>query len=177
LTKWNEEEQHQLDLALKKFPSEKFSPLGRYIKISGLLPQKSVRDVALRVKWLSKREEKKKKKGSESAGKRKQDKADKAAGAASWQRQQSPVGEKANQLYASITEVLDRNIVVIKQIQQNMMHNKVRENTDLLLKFRENLIKAQGVMTNTGGIMKQMPPLPAQVNQQLVQAVLPAKNA
>ena len=128
-TKWTEEEQHQLEVALKKFPADKYSPLGRYIKMSALFPNKSVRDVALRVKWLSKREEKKKKKGHDSSKKR-QDKGAKADSVA-WQRQQQPsaLGEKANQLYGPITEVLDQNIVVIKQIQQNMMHNKVRKNT------------------------------------------------
>jgi len=221
-TKWTEEEQHQLEVALKKFPADKYSPLGRYIKMSALFPNKSVRDVALRVKWLSKREEKKKKKGHDSSKKR-QDKGAKADSVA-WQRQQQPsaLGEKANQLYGPITEVLDQNIVVIKQIQQNMMHNKVRENTGefpspsarrssrapfsrsrepsravrtrrppadalfplppslslsaLLVTFRDNLMQAQGTMANIGGIMKQMPPLPAQLNTQLLQSVLPNKN-
>merc|ERR1719352_1884296 len=97
LTKWSDEEQHQLDIALKKFPAAKYSPLGRYIKMSALFPNKSVRDVALRVKWLSKREEKKKKKGHDSSKKR-QDKGAKADSVA-WQRQQQPsaLGEKANQ--------------------------------------------------------------------------------
>jgi len=57
-----------------------------------------------------------------------------------------------------------------------MMHNKVRENTALLVTFRDNLMKAQGTMANIGGIMKQMPPLPAQMNTQLLQSVLPNKN-
>merc|ERR1719401_724647 len=110
LTKWSEVEQHQLDIVLKKFPADKYSPLGRYIKMSALFPNKSVRDVALRVKWMSKREEKKSKKGHSSSSKKRgaQDK-------------------EGKQLYSPITEVLDQNIVVIKQIQQNMMHNKVRE--------------------------------------------------
>jgi len=175
ITKWSEAEQQELEAALKKFPQDKFSPLGRYIKMSALFPKKSVRDVALRVKWLSKREEKKKKKGHDSSSKKsRQDKADKV-GSAAWQRQQA-LGEKQNAAYTPITDVLDQNLVVIKQIQQNMMHNKVRENTDLLLKFRDNLMKAHGAMAGIGGIMKQMPPLPAQVNTQLLQSVLPAKN-
>merc|ERR1711977_577914 len=176
ITKWSEAEQQELEAALKKFPQDKFSPLGRYIKMSALFPKKSVRDVALRVKWLSKREEKKKKKGHDSSKKR-QDKGAKADSVA-WQRQQQPsaLGEKANQLYGPITEVLDQNIVVIKQIQQNMMHNKVRENTELLLKFRDNILKASNTMNNINGIMKQMPPLPAQVNTQLANSFLPSKS-
>mmetsp|Transcript_14328 Transcript_14328/g.27649 ORF Transcript_14328/g.27649 Transcript_14328/m.27649 type:complete len:180 (+) Transcript_14328:200-739(+) len=177
LTKWSEEEQHQLDIALKKFPADKYSPLGRYIKMSALFPNKSVRDVALRVKWMSKREEKKSKKGHSSSSKKRgaQDKEGKQAQAA-WQRGQSALSEKANQLYSPITEVLDQNIVVIKQIQQNMMHNKVRENTELLLKFRDNILKASNTMNNINGIMKQMPPLPAQVNTQLANSFLPSKS-
>jgi len=175
-TKWTEEEIHTLSVALKKFPADRYSPLGRYLKVSSLLTNKGVRDVALRVKWLSKREEKKNKKGSNSSSKRKADKANKSDSSA-YHGQQSALGEKANVLYAPITGVLDENIVVIKQIQQNMMHNKVRENTDLLLKFRDNLMKAQGAMGSIGGVMKSMPPLPAQVNTQLVRSVLPSKNS
>ena len=177
LTKWSDEEQHQLDIALKKFPADKYSPLGRYIKMSALFPNKSVRDVALRVKWLSKREEKKKRKGSDSSSKKRQDKESKA-GQAAWQRggQQNALNEKANALYRPITEVLDQNISVIKQIQQNMMHNKVRENSDLLSKFRDNILKASNNMNSMNGIMKQMPPLPAQVNTQLANSFLPSSK-
>jgi len=132
--------------------------------------------VALRVKWMSKREEKKKRKGSDSSSKKRQDKESKA-GQAAWQRnQQSALNEKANALYRPITEVLDQNIGVIKQIQQNMMQNKVQQNTDLLVKFRDNILKASNTMNSLNGIMKQMPPLPAQVNTQLANSFLPASK-
>merc|ERR1711916_404340 len=101
--------------------------------------------------------EKKNKKGSNSSSKRKADKANKSDSSA-YHGQQSALGEKANVLYAPITGVLD-------------------ENTDLLLKFRDNLMKAQGAMGSIGGVMKSMPPLPAQVNTQLVRSVLPSKNS
>ncbi len=165
--KWTEEEQHQLGIALKKFPADKYSPLGRYIKMSALFPNKTVRDVALRVKWMSKREEKKKKKGQDSSSKKRGGAQDKDGGKSqsAWPRSQNGGGlsEKANEVYRPITEVLDQNIVVIKQIQQNMMRNKVRENTDLLMRFRDNILKAQKAMVKEPS-MAQMPPLPAQVN-------------
>merc|ERR1712080_167064 len=154
--KWSEEEQKQLDTAMKKFPADKCTPLGRYIKMSSLLPQKNVRDVALRVKWLSKRDLRKKKKGAgEAAGKKwqqnsaRQDKKEKDAG--------------RNIEYAPITQLLEQNLVVIKQIQQNMMQNKVHENTELLSKFRDNILEASNTMNSMTGMMEQMPQMP-QIN-------------
>lgn len=39
---------------MQRFPSEKYSSVQRYIKIAATLPEKGVRDVALRIRWMSK---------------------------------------------------------------------------------------------------------------------------
>lgn len=48
---WSEEEQRTLENCMMRFPSERFDPLQRYIRIAAALPRKTVRDVALRVRW------------------------------------------------------------------------------------------------------------------------------
>ena len=41
---------------LQRYASEKISSLSRYIKVAVALPNKSVRDVALRVRWMGRKD-------------------------------------------------------------------------------------------------------------------------
>ena len=41
---------------LQRVASEKISSLSRYIKVAVALPNKSVRDVALRVRWMGRKD-------------------------------------------------------------------------------------------------------------------------
>ena len=50
---WNEQEQHQVEQACSKFPPSKYSPLERCVRIAAMLPRKGVRDVAMRLQWLT----------------------------------------------------------------------------------------------------------------------------
>lgn len=52
-TDWTAEEQVALDATLDKFPAARHTPLERYLRASAALPKKTVRDVALRVRWLA----------------------------------------------------------------------------------------------------------------------------
>ena len=52
---WSAEEQKILDDTMSKLPQEKYTPLQRYIQVAAQLPNKGVRDVALRVRWIQKR--------------------------------------------------------------------------------------------------------------------------
>lgn len=67
---WSAKEQQVLERGLRDFPPDKFSSLMRYIKIANLLPGKCVRDVALRVRWASRKENGKKRKADEAKGKK-----------------------------------------------------------------------------------------------------------
>ena len=59
---WGRKEQQTLEEALSKFPAEKHSALDRFIRVASLLPDKGVRDVALRVRWMSRKEQGKRRK-------------------------------------------------------------------------------------------------------------------
>lgn len=50
---WTPEEQVALDATLDKFPAARHTALERYIRAAAVLSKKTVRDVALRVKWLA----------------------------------------------------------------------------------------------------------------------------
>ena len=53
--RWTAEEQAVLEHGLAVFSPERYTSLWRYIKIAANLPAKGVRDVALRVRWMTKR--------------------------------------------------------------------------------------------------------------------------
>lgn len=48
---WTEEEQRALEAGVQRYPPDRFDMVQRYVKIAAMLPRKSVRDVALRVRW------------------------------------------------------------------------------------------------------------------------------
>eukprot|EP00850_Spirogloea_muscicola_P002479 SM000009S23608 [mRNA] locus=s9:1047161:1049205:- [translate_table: standard] len=69
---WTPEEDRLLEDTLAKCPPDKYhQSLLRYIKVAASLPEKTVRDVALRCRWLTKKENGKRRKGDESAAAKK----------------------------------------------------------------------------------------------------------
>lgn len=60
---------------LTLFPSERLGSLGCYIQVAARLPHKSVRDVALRVRWLARREPARAKAAAAARGGRSKEKA------------------------------------------------------------------------------------------------------
>lgn len=65
---WTAEEQAVLEEGLQKYSADKFTSLWRYIKIASDLPAKGVRDVALRIRWMSRKDSGKKRKVDDAAG-------------------------------------------------------------------------------------------------------------
>lgn len=45
-----------LQAVLQRYAADKMSSLSRYIKVAAALPHKSVRDVALRVRWIGRKD-------------------------------------------------------------------------------------------------------------------------
>jgi hypothetical protein len=48
---WTDEEQRTLEACIFRFPADRFDSVQRYVRIAAALPRKSVRDVALRLRW------------------------------------------------------------------------------------------------------------------------------
>ena len=53
---WSLEEQSVLEKGLETFPESAYGGLWRYVKIAARLPAKGVRDVALRVRWMKRKQ-------------------------------------------------------------------------------------------------------------------------
>ncbi|GAB4825455.1 hypothetical protein Ancab_008328 [Ancistrocladus abbreviatus] len=189
-TDWTAEEQSTLDEGLNKYASE--STLIRYAKIAMLLPDKTVRDVALRCRWMNKKEISKRRK--EDHSRKSKDKKEKIADPSS---KSSPlVPRPAGHSYAAPTvsmendddgisykeiggttgELLEENKQAFLQISRNFSTFQIHENVNLFCQARENLVKIMNSMSDSPEIMKQMPPLPVKLNEELVNSILPRRQ-
>eukprot|EP00897_Mesotaenium_endlicherianum_P001662 jgi/Mesen1/1523/ME001323S00372 len=142
---WTAEEQRILDDNLAKFSDEQqYSSLMRHIKLAALLPEKTVRDVALRCKWLAKNESGKRKReepvSSKKSSKDKKEKAGEVHKGASTSRPATglplllppsvpPPNAEAlspDALKGKTKQLLDQNAQVILQIRTNFSAMKVQ---------------------------------------------------
>jgi len=175
---WSSEEQKVLEESLNRIPGEKHS-LERYIRIAALLPEKGVRDVALRIRWMSKKENGKRRKPVEDSAaiKKNGNRREKGAEKPSIFSMHSPLGmpygmgmnhgidmDGRNSGGANVGGVtgklLEQNVAVINTIRHNLSGGKIHENTELIMRFRDNVTSILNSFTVMPGVMSHMPPLP-----------------
>ncbi|KAK9839550.1 hypothetical protein WJX84_001507 [Apatococcus fuscideae] len=72
-----------------------------------------------------------------------------------------------------IGQLLDQNLAYLNQFRTNMQCFKVNENTDLLVRFRDNILGILQQMNGMQGVMSQMPALPVRLNVELANNFLP----
>ncbi|GLI68929.1 hypothetical protein VaNZ11_013350 [Volvox africanus] len=186
---WTPEEQSVLENALARFPADKYEAVERYIHVAASLPSKTARDVALRVKACG-LEEKGRRGSVEDSHKRKvgsgaqtragMHQGGKGSGAgvtggagagASGSGDDSSAG-----IPVALTQLMEQNYSILTQFKANMAAFKVMENTELLVRYRDNLIAIQQQLSSVGGTMGQMPPIPVQPNFELANRFLPAST-
>lgn len=185
-TDWTAEEQAILDDGLVKYASD--SSVVRYAKIALQLPNKTVRDVALRSRWMNKKEISKRRK--EDHSRKSKDKKEKVNDSSSKSSQLAsrpgahPYSAPAVCLdnddgisYKAIGgptgELLEQNARFFEQITANFSSFQIQENINLFCQARENLTKIMNSMNDTPEIMKQMPPLPVKLNEEVANTILP----
>ncbi|MEW5309887.1 MAG: hypothetical protein WDW38_001733 [Sanguina aurantia] len=86
----------------------------------------------------------------------------------------SATSEAADAATAAITTALDGNYVLLQSIKENMIAFNVSDNTDLLVRFRDNLLIAQLHLNSATGVLGSMPQLPVSINLDLAARFLPA---
>mmetsp|Transcript_21926 Transcript_21926/g.47860 ORF Transcript_21926/g.47860 Transcript_21926/m.47860 type:complete len:520 (-) Transcript_21926:1857-3416(-) len=75
----------------------------------------------------------------------------------------------------AVQNLMEQNYAILNTFKANMQQCKVVENTDLLVRYRDNMMACLSHMSGMGGIMSQMPQLPVQPNMDLASKFLPPK--
>ncbi|XP_077227690.1 uncharacterized protein LOC143860761 [Tasmannia lanceolata] len=185
---WSSDEQLILDEGLSKYASE--SNIVRYAKIAMELQDKTVRDVALRCRWMTKKEMGKRRKEDHMARKSK-DKKEKVTDPSvkpsthlaarpnipPYTLPMLPIDNDDGISYKAIGGatglLLEQNAHVFNQISANLSAFQIQENFNLFCQTRDNILTILNDMNDMPGIMKQMPPLPVKVNEELANSILP----
>ncbi|GER40479.1 hypothetical protein STAS_17141 [Striga asiatica] len=181
---WTHEEQAILEEGLCKYASE--TSIVRYAKIAVLLKNKTVRDVALRCRWMTKKDICKRRKEDFNARKIKDRKEKVIESLAKPSRlgMQSGLSHAPgmvsnfnddiisyNDVGGATRQLLQQNAWAFKQISTNLATHQMHENICLLSQARDNIFKILSNLNEMGPTMKKMPPLP-QVNEELANTIL-----
>ncbi|XP_026387389.1 uncharacterized protein LOC113282564 isoform X2 [Papaver somniferum] len=186
---WSLPEQSRLEEGLLRYVDE--PSIMRYIKIAALLPDKTVRDVALRCRWMTKENGKRRKQEERYMGKKVKDRKEKF-GESSSQLNLPPSPALNMSSYALMAHHMDQsdqiscevlggrtrhllgeNIQILSQIKANLETFKIHDNVNLFCHTRNNLAAILNNLRDMPGIMSHMPPLPVSVNEDLVNSILP----
>ncbi|OMO90318.1 hypothetical protein CCACVL1_07407 [Corchorus capsularis] len=185
---WTLEEQAILEDGLKTFGSE--PNITRYAKIAMQLQNKTVRDVALRCRWMNKKENSKRRKEEHNSARKSKDKKERVADPSSNLAQFasrpniSPYAPPMISMdyedgipYKAIGgptgELLEQNVQAFTQISANLASFQIQENLGLLCQTRDNILRIMKNLNDMPDIMRQMPPLPVKVNEELANTILP----
>ncbi|KAG6768727.1 uncharacterized protein [Populus alba] len=190
-TDWTFEEQTILEEGLVDFAEE--TNVVRYAKIAMNLPNKTVRDVALRCRWMNKKEQSKRRK-EDNLARRSRDKkerhGDPSAKTSNFMAARPSVSPFATPMMpleseegisydaiGGITgELLKQNAQILNQISANLASFQIQENFNLLRQTRDNIRKIMNQMNDVPELMKQMPPLPVKLNDDLADTILLPPN-
>ncbi|KAJ8769984.1 hypothetical protein K2173_009066 [Erythroxylum novogranatense] len=180
---WSVDEQYKLEQGLLKYADE--PTIMKYIKIAATLRDKTVRDVALRCRWMTR----KRRKAEEChSGKKVSNHKDKMVESSSKMNLSSTVPQSMtgyclhmDQREANFFEginrtakhLLEQNAQAFSQIAANLSMFKLQDNINLFCCARNNITAILNNMRDMPGIMSQMPPLPVDINEDLANCILP----
>lgn len=186
---WSVDEQYRLEEGLAQYADE--PSIMRYIKIAAMLPDKTVRDVALRCRWLTR---KRRKSEEHNLGKKVNNRKDKPVESASktnlhsalppsmatYSRMSHHMDQSQPILYDGICsplkQLMEQNAQAFNQITANLSTYKLQDNIDLFCHTRHNINTILNDMREMPGIMSQMPPLPVTINEDLASSILPNRT-
>ncbi|PPS00595.1 hypothetical protein GOBAR_AA20067 [Gossypium barbadense] len=193
---WSIDEQYILEDSLEKYKDE--PSIMKYIKIAATLPDKTVRDVALRCRWMQR---KRRKPEELNAGKKVNSRKGKLVESSSKVNMPSALPQNmagyplmmhhldqngrmssevissnvrqtfGNQWYSYTS--LKQNSQAFSQITSNLSAFKLRDNIDLFCHTRNNITAILNDMGDMPGLMSRMPPLPESINDDLAISILP----
>ncbi|XP_056854972.1 uncharacterized protein LOC130504370 [Raphanus sativus] len=173
---WSLEEQYVLENGLAKLKDE--SKVSTYVKIAAALPDKTVRDVALRCRWMAR---KRRKRAETSAGNhissRKVVDTSPELNMVANVPQQNALYVTNNMCHTThmpfeglsdaVMDLLQQNAQAFSQISYNLSAYKLQDNISLLYQARNNINAILTDMKEMPGIMSRMLPLPVAINDDL----------
>ncbi|KAM0824689.1 hypothetical protein ACQ4PT_070041 [Festuca glaucescens] len=191
-SEWSDRELSILKEGLVRFARE--PKIMRYIKIAATLPNRTIRDVALRC-WWSRGKDRRKKPDGFSTGKKlrdmkpMQDQMVASAPMANFHmtptnnltpfsismqspNQQCQIPKEASVVDSATQQLLEQNNQLLNQIAGNIDTLKMEENAGLFLRTNNNIRTILTRMSETPGIMGHMPPLPAFVHEDKLDSLL-----
>ncbi|XVF85619.1 hypothetical protein PTKIN_Ptkin17bG0131200 [Pterospermum kingtungense] len=183
---WSVEEQYILENSLEKYKDE--PNIMKYIKIAATLPDKTVRDVALRCRWMQR---KRRKPEEHNAGKKVNNRKDKLVESSSKMNMPSSLPQNmagyplmmphvdqnermpSEGISGATMHLLKQNAQTFSQISSNLSAYKLQDNINLFFHARNNITAILNNMRDMPGLMSQMPPLPVSVDDDLANSILP----
>ncbi|EYU36866.1 hypothetical protein ABFS83_14G060900 [Erythranthe nasuta] len=185
---WTPEEQSTLEDLMAKFAAE--NPLVRYAQIAQELRDKTVRDVALRCRWMSKKETGKRRKDDNISSRKNKDKKEKVTDSLPKSSQaanrtngppyvqpmlsaESDDGISFKAIGGAAGQLLEQNAQALDQISANFSACKLHDNINLFCQARSNILSILNDSNDMPELMKQMPPLPVKLNEDLASTILP----
>ncbi|XWS34315.1 hypothetical protein CRYUN_Cryun21dG0029700 [Craigia yunnanensis] len=184
---WSVDEQYILEDGLEKYKEE--PNILKYIKIAATLPDKTVRDVALRCRWMQR---KWRKPEEHNVGKKVNNRKDKLVESSSKVNMPSALPQNtaayplmmhhldqnermpSEGISGTTMHLLEQNALAFSQITSNLSAYKLQDNIDLFFHARNNITAILNDMRDMPGLMSQMLPLPVSINEDLANSILPA---
>lgn len=190
---WSAQEVAKLNEGLIKYAHE--PNFMKYIKIAAMLPEKTIRDVALRCHCMSNKESGKRRRPEEHyVGKKIKDTKGKMVASSPTENirldSMSPYSRMVHNMNCSdqfegpafdgaMQHLLDENVQILGQISANLATFKIQENIKLFLHTRNNftsilrrISEMPPIRNLVPGIMRPLPPLPLSINEELLKAVV-----
>ncbi|KQK00437.1 uncharacterized protein LOC100845515 isoform X2 [Brachypodium distachyon] len=179
---WSYPELQMLNDGLHKYANE--PGIMKYIKIAAMLPEKTVRDVAMRCQWIAKKENTRRRKTEEHYhGKRIKDRKEKMAESSLWTTNHPVQTDirgssipSASDIDRAMLNILEENAQLLNQIEANILTSQAQNNIDLFHRTRRNINDLLQSMSQIPGIMSKMPQLPVSVDEKLASYLLPGVN-
>ncbi|XP_074341289.1 uncharacterized protein LOC141678793 [Apium graveolens] len=185
---WSVEEQYSLEEGLVKYADE--PSIMRYIKIAAMLRDKTVRDVALRCRWMLRKRRKQddynfrkkvndmKDTFTESSSKASTSSVSplSVAGYSGTRKHQSGIDLMSHEASDGARNLLEQNNEALGRISVNLSTLQLQDNIDLFCRMRNNITAILNNMSNMPGIMSRMPALPLSINNELANSILPGTS-
>ncbi|KAG8475570.1 hypothetical protein CXB51_032368 [Gossypium anomalum] len=176
---WSVDEQYLLKEGLEKYKKE--PNIMKYIKIAATLPDKTVRDVALRSRWMQR---KRRKPEELNAGKRVNNRKDKLVESSSKMNMPSALPQNTAP-YPLTMHPLDQNGRIPSEDGEKYLLDEMntlssclcyflllQDNVDLFCHAKNNITAMLKDMRDMPGLMSHMLPLPVSVNEDLANSML-----